>query len=276
MAQDELTRLVQFAQPEKVLRTLPGAEAVSESLLATLLGTDLETYLSIRQSFLENVREAAEELLEDEALAAKVDHLPFRPGDKVIGFGDSLTADRQSWLEILRELLRLRRPDDGIEVVNLGISGDTTTQLIARFWEVVTLEPQWLVILVGTNDARRYGPSATKTLVSAEEVEKNLVLLHNLAKSRTQARLVWLTPAGILEERIAADPTSALLGVSRRQDDLDDIIDTVHKLPEPVIDLREVFDRPVRPELLLPDGLHPSLEGQQAIVKALVEHLKAL
>lgn len=39
-----------------------------------------------------------------------MDALPFHPGQLVLAVGDSLTGDLQSWAEILRYLLDLRRP----------------------------------------------------------------------------------------------------------------------------------------------------------------------
>ena len=44
---------------------------------------------------------------------------------------------------------------------------------------------------------------------------------------------------------------------------------------EPWVNLQDVFGLPPDPELLLPDGLHPSLAGQTAIVRAAVETLTA-
>ena len=41
----------------------------------------------------------------------------------------------------------------------------------------------------------------------------------------------------------------------------------------PVVDLQRVFGNPANPKLLMDDGLHPNIEGQRAIVKALVERL---
>jgi acetyl esterase/acyl-CoA thioesterase-1 len=51
------------------------------------------------------------------------------------------------------------------------------------------------------------------------------------------------------------------------------VADIVRRRPEPVVDLQAVFGTPANPDLLLSDGLHPSLAGQIAIVTALVRHL---
>jgi len=205
--------------------------------------------------------------------AAQVDRLPFRRGDVVVGLGDSITDDDQSWLEILRHLLEIRRPQDDIKVVNAGVSGDTTSQMITRFLDVVLDEPDWIICMAGTNDARLHGQSPTKVLVSVEETEKNLAMLRNFAATQTTARWVWMTPATVIEEQIADHWFFWAFEQRWRNEDLAAIADVVRRQPEPVVDLQAVFGVPADPTLLLPDGLHPSLAGQKAIVTVLVETL---
>jgi acyl-CoA thioesterase I len=65
--------------------------------------------------------------------AGHVDRLPFRAGEIVVGVGDSITDDLQSWLETVRLLLELRRPEGGIRVVNAGLSAHTTAMVLRRF-----------------------------------------------------------------------------------------------------------------------------------------------
>jgi lysophospholipase L1-like esterase len=55
--------------------------------------------------------------------------------------GDSLTAEG-SWSEWF--------PDDN--VVNLGVGGDTTEQVLERLQDVIDLAPETVIIMVGTND----------------------------------------------------------------------------------------------------------------------------
>jgi acyl-CoA thioesterase-1 len=43
--------------------------------------------------------------------------------------------------------------------------------------------------------------------------------------------------------------------------------------PDPVVDLVTLFGQPPAAGLLMDDGVHPTLAGQQAIVRALVERL---
>jgi acyl-CoA thioesterase-1 len=268
---DEQRRMVRFLHYEKALALMPG---LSEGLLATLNGLTLEDYRATRAQFAAEAREAARDLLADATFAASADRLPFAPGAVVVGLGDSITDDLQSWLEILRHLLDLRRPADAIQVVNAGISGETTAQMYSRFLGAVAArQPSWIICMAGTNDARTHGTSPIKTLVSADETERNLAALRNFAATQTSARWLWLTPAAVIEEQIAADPFLSMLQAMWRNDDLAVVAAAVRRQPDPHVDLQTLFGLPADPALFISDGLHPSLAGQKVIVRAVVEHL---
>lgn len=264
LSPEQRSYLIQFGHPEK---SWPGLD---DTAIAPLFGVDAATYRRIRATFAASAQTAAAELLNDPAFAARVDRLPFRPGATVVGLGDSITDDDQSWLEILRHLLTLRRPQDGITVLNAGITGDTTSQIISRFLDVVQRQPDWIICMAGTNDARTHGQSPTKTLVSLEETAKNLEALRHCAATQTTARWIWMTPAPVIESQIAIDWFLAPFQLRWSNRDLVAIAEVMHQLLDPVVDLQSVFGNPANPDLLLPDGLHPSLAGQKAIVTALI------
>lgn len=95
-----------------------------------------------------------------------------RAGGTLALVGDSLTAggDWQSWL-----------PDE--EVLNFGVAGDTTDDVIARLDRVTEKRPDTVAILIGTNDLawRR----------SAEHVVRNVeTILVTLRKELPEARIL--------------------------------------------------------------------------------------
>jgi lysophospholipase L1-like esterase len=266
--------VLQFQHKEKTLGQIPG---VSDQSIAALWGIDAATYRRTRDRFAARAERAARDLLADPTFAARVDRLPFQPGETVVGLGDSITDDDQSWLEILRHLLTHRRAQDGIVILNEGVSGDTTAQIISRFLDVVLDEPDWIICLAGTNDARLHGQCPLKTLVSVEETVKNLEMVRHFGATQTSARWVWMTPARVIERQIADDWFLSAFEQQWRNKDLDSIAAAVTEVArahdDPVIDLQAVFGQPPDRKLLLSDGLHPSLKGQKAIVSALVDAL---
>lgn len=161
--------ILQFIHVEKLLADFPG---ITDDNIAAIFSIDGAQYRSIRNGFNENARKTAETLLADPEFAELVDRLPFAANSTVLAVGDSVTDDDQSWLEILRHLVNLKRPDDEIRIINAGVSGDTTTHALSRFSELTLLRPDWVLFLIGLNDARKHGVAPGKTLVSVEETGK--------------------------------------------------------------------------------------------------------
>lgn len=96
---------------------------------------------------------------------------PLKSGQKRIVFmGDSIT---DFWSTI--------NPDffSGKPYVNQGISGQTTPQMLIRFKsDVISLKPNLVVILAGTNDiAENTGP------ITVEMIAKNIFSMAELAKT---------------------------------------------------------------------------------------------
>ncbi len=79
----------------------------------------------------------------------------------------------------------------GKPYVNRGISGQTTAQMLLRFYpDVIALKPKAVVILAGTNDiGGNLGP------VSMESIEQNLAAMSDLARANNiKVVLSSLTP----------------------------------------------------------------------------------
>ena len=267
---DKLSYLFQFTHPEKILSLMP---VVTEATIAPLFGLSKATYAHMKHAFAERARQAAEELLSDSAFASQVDRLPFAPGSMVIGVGDSVTDDYQSWLVILRDVLAARRPHEKVHVVNAGKSGDTTTEIISRFLAVVRKKPDWVLFFAGANDVRRHGLAPTKPLVSLEETELNLRVLRNFAATQTQARWVWMTPPPVIESKITEHWYLGSQQVSWSNQDVLAVANMMRRSGDLVADVHAAFGDPVDPALLLDDGIHPSLAGQQLILRTLVASL---
>ncbi|KUK82705.1 MAG: putative phosphatase, partial [Pelotomaculum thermopropionicum] len=72
--------------------------------------------------------------------------------DKIVCLGDSITygfpyGPEASWVRICSEKL-------GLKLVNRGINGNTTRQMLRRFIpDVVNLKPAFVIIMGGSNDA---------------------------------------------------------------------------------------------------------------------------
>lgn len=77
-------------------------------------------------------------------------------GVTIVVFGDSITAGyavRRGFPSFWKEMLERRYPDARIELINSGISGETSMDGLARLdWSVLSYEPDLVTINFGIND----------------------------------------------------------------------------------------------------------------------------
>jgi acyl-CoA thioesterase I len=257
-------KLIQMQHPEKLLSFV---RSLDDKLLASIYGMDLETYLIVKDQLVRQAKEAAEQLLDSSDFADRIDRLPFKAGETVIGVGESTTDDLLSWFEILRHLLELQRPQDGIRLINEGISGSTSSQVLGRFSGIVAKQPNWILCMIGSNDVLRIGPESTKTQVSLEETTKNAKEIRRIAAARTKSQWVWITPPTFDEERIAAFPYFQIGQLSWRNEDIIAVGAVIHSQPDPVVDTQAGFGLPASSKFIGIDGLHPTIDGHKAIVR---------
>jgi lysophospholipase L1-like esterase len=263
MSNEQLRWLLKVIQPERTLASLPGGASLGQEAHAALLGLPVESYATELARMRQEALDVAGTLLADPAVASMVDRLPLRQGDKVVAFGDSLTSDPQSWAVILRDMLALRRGSDGISLTVSAVGGETTTHALVRAGQLASLRPDWVLFLLGTNDARTQGPHPTKTLVHHEETARNIAELRQRVAGQTTAKCLWITPPAVNATQVAAHPGLMRFGVRFRNEDLERVATIVRDGGGPVIDVFSSLGAPPSSDLLMDDGLHFSLAGQQ-------------
>jgi lysophospholipase L1-like esterase len=271
MANEQMRWLLKVIQPARTLASLPGGAGISQETHAALLGPPSEGYITELGRMKAEAREAAGELLADPTVASMVDRLPLRRGATVLAFGDSLTSDPQSWAVILSELLAARRAADGISVAISAVGGETTTHGLVRIGEVVGQQPDWILFLIGTNDARTQGLHATKTLVHHEETARNIAELRQRVSRDTKARAVWITPPAVNEEQVAAHGGLARFGVRFRNEDLARVAKIVRDIDGAAIDVFSTLGTPPLADLLMGDGLHFTVAGQKRLALEVIK-----
>jgi len=247
MSAAELETLVRFEHPAKLLSVaeFPGGAGLDAAAQAAAYRTDAETVVALRARFRTQVQDAAR-LLDGVS----------SPG-RIVALGDSITDDLLSWVEIIRAA--------GLDVVNAGVSGDTTADAFRRLYGIVLLEPDVVITMLGTNDCQRHNGDL---LVSPHESARNLAAIAGWLR-RAGARRLWITPPPVDEDALARAVGSRPFAV--RDADVRAVAAAIHRLGDPVVDLHEVFGG--RAGLLMEDGVHPTLEGQTAIAAAVASEL---
>jgi acyl-CoA thioesterase-1 len=177
---------------------------------------------------------------------------------RVVVLGDSLSAglglaEADAFPAVVQELLR--RNGHEVDVVNAGVSGDTSAGGLSRVDWVLRQQPDILVVELGGNDALRGQP--------IENIEDNLRQIVRRGRD-SGARVVLLGMdlptnygpdyAGRFAEmygRIAREETAVLVPGFVREVGTD-------------------------PTMMQPDGLHPTAEGQRLLAETLLPYLEPL
>ena len=170
-------------------------------------------------------------------------------------FGDSITRTGVTLGTSYPDLFALAT---GAEVINLGISGETTYSGLTRFEQGISTEPEvdLVILLEGTNDLFRSGYDEGRTA-------ENVLRMAELAST-----------AGI--EPIIATPLPILKPGAHEQNDRARGLVLALSIKGlgvgmQVVDLYEEFEsRMTSAALLLNDGLHPNPTGR-ALIASTVE-----
>jgi len=254
----ELVFLVRMLDPAKLLPPLPGIAAV----LPALVGVPAAVIADVRSHIEDRLDEAADELLQDDAVKADLARLTNSGTGSIAGIGDSLTADRLGWFALLERLCAKAESD--IDFTNFACAGETSTQMLARLPAIARTGADLVLCLPPSNDVRRFGRNSAPTQMSSEESQRALALCRDECL-RVSRRFVFICAPGI-EERAAQDsPFWQEMGVHWRAGDLDTLAAAVLALDGAAIDLRTALAG--QAGMREPDGLHLTPGGAVQAVK---------
>ncbi len=178
---------------------------------------------------------------------------------KIVAFGDSLTAgfgllEKESYPYLLQEKLKADGYD--LEVVNAGVSGDTTLGGLERIDWVLEMENIKIIILeLGANDLMRGVPAA--------KIKSNLDTIIRRAKAKNVRVLL----CGMLA------PTTTGSEYGREFSVLFPDLATEHKTEFLPFLLENVA---LKKELNQADGIHPNAEGEMIMTDNVYKTLKPM
>ena len=177
---------------------------------------------------------------------------------RIVAFGDSLTAGyglkpSEAFPAQLEKALR----DKGyaVEVINAGVSGDTTAAGLERFDWAFAEDVDAAIVALGANDALR-GVDPAETRRNLDEI-----------LTRLDARGIPTLLAGMMAPRNWGDDY-----VTRFDAIYPDLAERHGALLYPFFIARVAL----RPELNLDDGMHPNSAGVAAIVEDILPKVEEL
>lgn len=183
---------------------------------------------------------------------------PARSLPKIVALGDSLTAGyglalHESYPSILQE--QLKRDGYEYEVVNAGVSGDTTAGGLRRLDWTLEGDVRFVILELGANDILRGLPTT--------EMRNNLARI--IERSRARGAEVLL--AGMLA------PTNSGADYQRASMEVFPALAKEYNL----VLIPFFLDRVAGIENLnQADGVHPNPEGTRLVAQTVYQHLKPM
>ncbi len=176
----------------------------------------------------------------------------------IVAFGDSLTAGYgvepgKSYPDDLQRLID--SAGDKYHVLNMGVSGDTTTDGIQRLPDVIAAKPAIVILEFGGNDGLRGLPVTTTRVNMTQMVE-------GLQRAGVQILLAGMS----LPRNYGPDYIHAFEQVYT------DVAGSYHLARIPFL-LEGVGGHP---DLLQADGIHPTAEGCQIVSANVMRYLGPL
>ncbi len=175
-----------------------------------------------------------------------------------MAFGDSLTAGlglnvKETYPALLQDLLK--RDGYDYEVVNAGVSGDTSAGGVRRIAWALEGDVRFLILELGANDFLRGQPVA--------ETRKNLDEIIDRAKAKNVTVLLagMLAPSNAgreYEEQIR----TMFVDLAREKD-----VTLIPFFLEGVAGIESLNQ---------PDGIHPNIEGTKLVAETVYKYLKPM
>lgn len=204
----------------------------------------------------------------------------FENGDTIVFAGDSVTdAGRlrpvgeglwdgvgSGYVRLIDSYLAVEFPELTLRCINMGVSGDTSADLLER-WnnDVTSLNPDWVVLCIGFNDVWRQfdSPAQADQAVLPEQFRANL----NAMANKTKSRMIWLTPYFIESNKTDA--------MRRRMDEYGAIMkEEAAKRNILCIDLQQAFDKFLvhrHSSYISWDRVHPGWIGNMLIAREFIK-----
>jgi lysophospholipase L1-like esterase len=207
---------------------------------------------------------------------------------RVLVFGDSIAQGfwdtEGGWVERLRKhydslALKDLRYNQQPEVFNLGISGDTTLNLLARIESETKArmwpnDPLFVVVAIGTNDDLF---QSSKQMVSPEEFRDNIKQIVKILRPITQG-IMFIGNPGCDETRTTPVPWGDFNYTNKELQRSEQTVEQIaHESSLPFVPVFQPFKAKLDQGAdLLKDGLHPNNAGHELIFELVQPELDKL
>ena len=208
----------------------------------------------------------------------------FENMDKIVFAGDSVT-DMNSiqpvgeaffdnlgvgYVRLIDSFLASTYPEINVRIINSGVSGNTSRDLLERFdRDVVEFNPDWVSICIGVNDVWRQfdSPAIPQNCVLPDEYEKNLETMILKVKDTTKG--IFILSPYIME------PNSA----DKMRARINEYVAIAKKLSEKhnciFVDFQKMYEDYFQihhSSFIAWDRIHPNQRGSMLMAKEVLKH----
>lgn len=209
-------------------------------------------------------------------LHAEAAPVPLKQGDRIVFFGDSITAGGVrpgGYITLIQNSLAAEKPDLKIETIGAGVSGNKVPNLQARLDKaVIEKKPTIVFIYIGINDVWHWRKNKEGVLSGGTPKElfesglKDIIAKINAAG----ARVILCTASVIGEKNDGSNPNDAMLeeycAISRKVAD---------ETKSQMLDLRKAFMDHLKANnpdnlpkgILTGDGVHLNAAGNKFVAE---------
>ncbi len=209
---------------------------------------------------------AAEQLKSRLSYSGPVDSLTW------LALGDSITSDRMSYAKLIRSVWK---GENDRRVLDAGISGDTTSDLINRYYgTALELDFDMASIFIGTNDARGHNDRYEISNTSIPEFRRNYDYLTKTLREKVP-EVITITIPMVNDERFSAffkEENNYLYRAETIHEINTVIRDISAKHKTILVDFADEIESS-EIDVLDKDGLHLSLLGHELLAGLLLEVL---
>lgn len=204
----------------------------------------------------------------------------IKTNDTIVFFGDSVTDTCRfvkseypygsGYVLMVDAHINTNYTDMNIKVINKGISGNRTKDLVARVdSDVNAYHPNTVFVLIGVNDVwRRYDCNDP---TSTEQFIKNYkTFLDSIKKANPGVNIVIMTPFTLPSNDWVLALTDELKEKTQA------ILDIASEYNLDVIPLHEIlpsYGKIITPEMVARDGIHPTLVGHAIMSEKILDYL---
>lgn len=196
-------------------------------------------------------------------------------GDSITDAGRTCSDNPETSLgdgypAVIAKALAEKYPELGVKVINRGIGGNRTDDILRRMEsDHLALHPDVITLLIGINDVWRHFDSPYLRQIDPPEYRENMAKI--LAQFKAAARAVYvLLPFMVLRP---CDEPMYVMAMEYREIAREE----AQKAGVKIVDLQAVFDAAMKneaPKEFSADAIHPTLKGHELIANALLEEFE--